>query len=123
MRDVYFFRRSAGYPQLNLVRLPEREAFTKMQFQACHNLFFEAQKVLLVTSLFRNAILKSDSALQQMQVQLLEDGLTKIPNFPRKALECDTKFEEGPFGQEYLGIDVLHKYTWTQVSICTLSCT
>jgi protein unc-80 len=121
VRDVYFFRRSF-YPQLNLVRLPEREAFTKLQFQACHNLFLEAQKVFLVSSLFQNALLKSDSALQQQQAMLLEDGLTKIPNFPRKALECDVKFQDGQFGCQYLGIDIMHKYSWIQVSSFLLQC-
>lgn len=116
VRDVYFFRRSY-YPQLNLVKFVGNEGFMKLQLQAYHNLFLEAQKIFVIYALFKSAEEKSDSAMQQQQAMVLDDGLTKIPNFPRRALECDVRFQEGPLGDEYLGIDVMHKYAWIQVGV------
>ena len=65
--------------------------------------------------LYKNAGQRSDLAIGQQMVMVLEDGLTKLPNFPRKALETDVSFHSGPYGAEFLGIDVMHKYSWIQV--------
>ena len=98
------------------------DAFVKLQSQAYHTLFLEAQKVFLVYSLFVNAEGESEFALQRQQMMLMDDGLTKIPNFPRKALECDVQFQHGPMGAEYLAIDVMHKYVWIQVNTTFIHC-
>ena len=47
----------------------------------------------------------------------LHDELTKLPMFPRKALEADFSLFPRILDRELLTTDMLHKFSWCQVKI------
>ncbi|CAN7996165.1 unnamed protein product, partial [Ixodes pacificus] len=60
------------------------------------------------------AILRTSHQLAP-RVLFLHDELTKLPSFPRKALEADFELYTGKFGKELLGMDTLHKMVWVKL--------
>ena len=59
----------------------------------------------------------STSFCLQNHVAYLHEEFLKLPSFPRKALETEFDMYGGPWGKELFGMDCLHKYSWTKVSI------
>ncbi|EEC09386.1 hypothetical protein IscW_ISCW007182, partial [Ixodes scapularis] len=108
VRDFYFFKRSQ-YPQLTLLKMDPEEAFQAGQQQAFYLHFVEVGKVLMSL-----AILRTSHQLAP-RVLFLHDELTKLPSFPRKALEADFELYTGKFGKELLGMDTLHKMVWVKL--------
>ncbi|XP_077556955.1 unc80, NALCN channel complex subunit isoform X2 [Haemaphysalis longicornis] len=108
VRDFYFFKRSQ-YPQLTLLKMDPEEAFEAGQQQAFCLHFIEVGKVLMSL-----AILRTSHQLAP-RVLFLHDELTKLPSFPRKALEADFELYAGKFGKELLGMDTLHKMVWVKL--------
>ncbi|XP_050045385.1 protein unc-80 homolog [Dermacentor andersoni] len=108
VRDFYFFKRSQ-YPQLSLVKMDPDEAFEAGQQEAFYLHFIEVGKVLMSL-----AILRTSHQLAP-RVLFLHDELTKLPSFPRKALEADFELYTGKSGKELLGMDTLHKMVWVKL--------
>jgi Fe-S cluster biosynthesis and repair protein YggX len=52
----------------------------------------------------------------QTHVNFLHEELTKLPSFPRKALEAEFNLYKGEMGKELYGLDMLHKFAWARVS-------
>ncbi|XP_064455968.1 protein unc-80 homolog isoform X2 [Ornithodoros turicata] len=108
VRDFYFFKRSQ-YPQLTLLKMDPDEAFEALQQQAFSLHLIEVGKVLMSLSILRT------SHQLAPRVLFLHDELTKLPAFPRKALEADFELYSGKFGREVLGMDTLHKMVWVKL--------
>ncbi|RXG53153.1 Protein unc-80-like protein [Armadillidium vulgare] len=95
VRDFYFFKRSQ-YPQLTLVRMEPEAAFEALQKQAFMQKFLEIGKVLLAYSVLKRP---------DQRVFFLHEELTKLPSFPRKALEADFNlYKGGAMDKEIRGI-------------------
>ncbi|XP_055887561.1 protein unc-80 homolog isoform X2 [Biomphalaria glabrata] len=110
VRDFYFFRRNF-YPQLSLVHMNPEDASLALQRRVFLLKFVEVGKVLLL-----QAIMKNTSQHQiQNHVSFLHEELTKLPSFPRKALESEFDMYSGQWGKEIFGMDALHKYSWAKL--------
>ncbi|XP_074657337.1 protein unc-80 homolog [Tubulanus polymorphus] len=117
VRDFYFFRRNF-YPQLSMVHMDSQDAFNSLQKQAFTLKFAEVGKVL-----FSTAVLQSTPPGQmQTHVNFVHEELTKLPSFPRKALEAEFSLYKGPMGQEMYGLDMLHKYVWGKLVSTLFHC-
>lgn len=57
------------------------------------------------------AVLRSNHQLAP-RVLFLHDELTKLPSFPRKALEADFSMYTGKYGKQVLAMDTMHKLCW-----------
>nr|XP_027221615.1 protein unc-80 homolog [Penaeus vannamei] len=109
VRDFYFFKR-AQYPQLLMVHMEPEAAYNALQRQAFTLKLLEIGKVLMAWSILK----RSDQVAQR--VFFLHEELTKLPSFPRKALEADFNlYKGGAMGKEVRGLDQLHKYMWVQL--------
>ncbi|KAH9525120.1 Protein unc-80 [Bulinus truncatus] len=110
VRDFYFFRRNF-YPQLSLVHMNPEDASLALQRRVFLLKFVEVGKVLLLQAIMKN------TSQHQMQnhVSFLHEELTKLPSFPRKALESEFDMYSGAWGQEIFGMDALHKYSWAKL--------
>ncbi|XP_066978451.1 protein unc-80 homolog isoform X1 [Macrobrachium rosenbergii] len=109
VRDFYFFKR-AQYPQLLMVHMEPDAAYNALQRQAFTQKFLEIGKVLMAWSILQ----RPDQVAQR--VFFLHEELTKLPSFPRKALEADFHlYKGGAMGKEVRGLDQLHKYMWVQL--------
>ncbi|XP_064639472.1 protein unc-80 homolog [Lineus longissimus] len=110
VRDLYFFRRNF-YPQLSLVNMDPQDAFNTLQKQAFTMKFVEIGKVMFATEVLQS------TAPHQMQthVNFLHEELTKLPSFPRKALEAEFNLYKGEMGKELYGLDMLHKFAWARM--------
>ncbi|XP_071534011.1 protein unc-80 homolog isoform X8 [Panulirus ornatus] len=109
VRDFYFFKR-AQYPQLLMIHMEPEAAYDALQRQAFTLKLLEIGKVLMAWS-----ILKRPDQMAQ-RVFFLHEELTKLPSFPRKALEADFNlYKGGAMGKEVRGLDQLHKYMWVQL--------
>ncbi|CAH1781834.1 unnamed protein product, partial [Owenia fusiformis] len=110
VRDFYFFRRNF-YPQLTMIHMNPEEAFKTLQKQALTLKTVEIGKVL-----FSKAILDGTPANQlSTHVSFIHEELTKLPSFPRKALEADFGLYKGSLHKEVGGVDMIHKYVWTKL--------
>ncbi|CAG5120059.1 unnamed protein product, partial [Candidula unifasciata] len=108
VRDFYFFRRNF-YPQLSLVHMNPDDAKLALQKRVFMLKFVEVGKVLLT-----NSVMESTPP-HQNHVSFLHEELTKLPSFPRKALETEFDMYSGAWGKEIFGMDSLHKYTWAKL--------
>ncbi|GFR73733.1 Unc-80-like protein [Elysia marginata] len=94
VRDFYFFRRNF-YPQLSLVKMNPDDAKLALQRRVFMLKFVEVGKVLLT-----NAVMESTPAHQvQNHVSFLHEELSKLPSFPRKALEAEFDMYSGGWGK------------------------
>ncbi|GFO03526.1 unc-80-like protein, partial [Plakobranchus ocellatus] len=110
VRDFYFFRRNF-YPQLSLVKMNPDDAKLALQRRVFMLKFVEVGKVLLT-----NAVMESTPVHQlQNHVSFLHEELSKLPSFPRKALEAEFDMYSGGWGKEIFGMDSLHKYSWAKL--------
>ncbi|KAF2352742.1 hypothetical protein FHG87_016501 [Trinorchestia longiramus] len=87
VRDFYFFKR-AQYPQLVMVHMDPAAAREALQLQAFTHKLIEIGKVLMAW-----AVMRQDQVAQR--VFFLHEELTKLPAFPRKALEADFHLYHG----------------------------
>lgn len=62
------------------------------------------------------AVLRSNHQLAP-RVLFLHDELTKLPSFPRKALEADFSMYTGKYGKQVLAMDTMHKLCWVSYVI------
>ncbi|KAK4295652.1 hypothetical protein Pmani_031795 [Petrolisthes manimaculis] len=109
VRDFYFFKR-AQYPQLLMVHMEPDAAYDALQRQAFTLKLLEIGKVLMSWSILK----RNDQVAQR--VFFLHEELTKLPSFPRKALEADFNlYKGGAMGKELRGLDQLHKYMWVNL--------
>ncbi|XP_069159541.1 protein unc-80 homolog isoform X1 [Procambarus clarkii] len=109
VRDFYFFKR-AQYPQLLMIYMEPDAAYDALQRQAFTLKLLEIGKVLMAWSILK----RPDQVAQR--VFFLHEELTKLPSFPRKALEADFNlYKGGAMGKEVRGLDQLHKYMWVQL--------
>ncbi|XP_042207937.1 protein unc-80 homolog isoform X3 [Homarus americanus] len=109
VRDFYFFKR-AQYPQLLMIHMEPDAAYDALQRQAFTLKLLEIGKVLMAWSILK----RPDQVAQR--VFFLHEELTKLPSFPRKALEADFNlYKGGAMGKEVRGLDQLHKYMWVQL--------
>ncbi|CAL4091464.1 unnamed protein product, partial [Meganyctiphanes norvegica] len=109
VRDFYFFKRSQ-YPQLLMVRMEPEAAYNALQRQAFTQKLLEIGKILMAWSILK----RPDQVAQR--VFFLHEELTKLPSFPRKALEADfSLYKGGEMGKELRGLDQLHKYMWVMM--------
>ncbi|OQR76167.1 protein unc-80-like, partial [Tropilaelaps mercedesae] len=139
VRDHYFFKRSQ-YPQLNLIKMEPDTAHAALQMQYFQLHFIEASKAsstsLALSSalntlaengiyslfckqtpadvLMSLAVLRSNHQLAP-RVLFLHDELTKLPSFPRKALEADFSMYTGKYGKQVLAMDTMHKLCWVRL--------
>ncbi|XP_059153938.1 protein unc-80 homolog isoform X2 [Physella acuta] len=110
VRDFYFFRRNF-YPQLSLVHMNPQDAALALQRRVFLLKFIEVGKVLLT-----QAVMKCTPPHQlQNHVSFLHEELSKLPSFPRKALESEFDMYSGVWGKEIFGMDSLHKYSWAKL--------
>uniref|UniRef100_A0A914WE92 Protein unc-80 homolog n=1 Tax=Plectus sambesii TaxID=2011161 RepID=A0A914WE92_9BILA len=110
VRDFYFFHRSF-YPQLNLVRFDPDQALRRMKEMAFTLKFIDTGKVMLTHSILKN----SPEAVIPQRIYFLHDELTKLPAFPRKALEACFGMYGGSLGSELQAMDAMHKFVWVQL--------
>ncbi|XP_050693714.1 protein unc-80 homolog isoform X3 [Eriocheir sinensis] len=109
VRDFYFFKRTQ-YPQLLMVHMEPEAAYDALQRQAFTLKLLEIGKVLMSWSILK----RPDQVAQR--VFFLHEELTKLPSFPRKALEADFNlYKGGAMGKELRGLDQLHKYMWVNL--------
>ncbi|XP_063871430.1 protein unc-80 homolog isoform X10 [Scylla paramamosain] len=109
VRDFYFFKRSP-YPKLQMIKMDVDIAYDALQKQAFTLKLLEIGKVLMSWSILK----RPDQVAQR--VFFLHEELTKLPSFPRKALEADFNlYKGGVMGKELRGLDQLHKYMWVQL--------
>uniref|UniRef100_A0A915IVJ9 Protein UNC80 C-terminal domain-containing protein n=1 Tax=Romanomermis culicivorax TaxID=13658 RepID=A0A915IVJ9_ROMCU len=110
VRDYYFFRRSF-YPQLNFVQMDQDEGEAKMKQMAFAMKFCELGRVLLSYSVLKSA---SENIIPQ-RIYFLHEELTRLPAFPRKALESCFGMYHKTWGKELYGLDMMHKLGWAQL--------
>ncbi|KRZ74078.1 Protein unc-80, partial [Trichinella papuae] len=110
VRDYYPFRRSY-YPELKLVQLEIEEAKKRHWKAAYARKSSELGKVLFTLSLLKHC---PENTLPQ-RVYFLHEELTKLPSFPRIALEPSEHPSDVMWSSDLYGIDVLTKFSWEQL--------
>ncbi|KRY77226.1 Protein unc-80 [Trichinella pseudospiralis] len=110
VRDYYPFRRSY-YPELKLVQLQIEEAKKRHWNAAYARKSSELGKVLFTLSLLKHC---PENTLPQ-RVYFLHEELTKLPSFPRIALEPSEHPSDVMWSSDLYGIDVLTKFSWEQL--------
>ncbi|KFD56195.1 hypothetical protein M513_02973 [Trichuris suis] len=110
VRDYYQFHRS-HYPQLKLVRLELTDAKSLYKKSALARKSVELGKVLFTLSMLRHC---PENTIPQ-RVFFLHEELTKLPSFPRKALEPSEHPSDVMWVPELFGLDVLTKLSWQQL--------
>ncbi|KRX53102.1 Protein unc-80 [Trichinella sp. T9] len=110
VRDYYPFRRSY-YPELKLVQLEIEEAKKRHWKAAYARKSSELGKVLFTLSLLKHC---PENTLPQ-RVYFLHEELTKLPSFPRMALEPSEHPSDVMWSSDLYGIDVLTKFSWEQL--------
>uniref|UniRef100_A0A5S6PYL0 UNC80 domain-containing protein n=1 Tax=Trichuris muris TaxID=70415 RepID=A0A5S6PYL0_TRIMR len=110
VRDYYHFRRS-HYPELKLVRLEPPEAKSLYRKSAFARKSIELGKVLFTLSMLRHC---PENTIPQ-RVFFLHEELTKLPSFPRKALEPSEHPSDVMWIPELFALDVLTKLSWQQL--------
>lgn len=112
VRDFYFFKKT-GPPILQLSRMDSQEGIAALQQAAFTHKLTEMSKVLMTL-----VIMSQDQTAQR--VFFLHEELTKLPAFPRKALDAEFDlFKCKPMGKELLSVNQLHKYAWVQL-VCRM---
>ncbi|CAL8087525.1 unnamed protein product [Calicophoron daubneyi] len=111
IRDFYTFKRNHT-PKLRLRRFGPEESRYLLQENALNLKFQEIGKIL-----FTSAVLGCTPAPQiSNHVFFLHEELTKLPSFPRKALESEFDLYDLPdLGHPLLGMDTVHKLAWCQL--------
>ncbi|CDW58970.1 protein unc 80 [Trichuris trichiura] len=110
VRDYYQFHRS-HYPQLKLVRLELADAKALYKKSALARKSVELGKVLFTLSMLRHC---PETTIPQ-RVFFLHEELTKLPSFPRKALEPSEHPSDAMWVPELFALDVLTKLSWQQL--------
>lgn len=110
VRDFYFFKRSQ-YPQLSLVYIDPEEAYNTVQSHTFHLKLLEIGKALKSLAM----LMRPDQVAQR--VFFLHEELTKLPAFPRKALEVEFHlYRGGHLGEELYCLDRCHKLVWVRMT-------
>ncbi|KAL3318618.1 Protein unc-80 [Cichlidogyrus casuarinus] len=111
VRDFYTFKRNHT-PKLKLEKVNFEDGQKLLQRNAFNQKYQEIGKVL-----FLSTILKFTPPAQiSSHIFFLHEELSKLPSFPRKALEADIGlYDFVGTGRHLYGMDVTHKYTWIQL--------
>ncbi|TGZ66684.1 hypothetical protein CRM22_005205 [Opisthorchis felineus] len=111
IRDFYPFKRNHN-PKLRIKQMEKNDGLHLLQQNALNLKFQEIGKVLFTT-----AVLQCTPSTQiSNHVFFLHEELTKLPSFPRKALESEFGlYGLQELGEPLLGLDTVHKISWCEL--------
>ncbi|CAI2734654.1 unnamed protein product [Schistosoma spindalis] len=108
IRDFYSFKRNHT-PKLRLHQYNKKHGMFLLQQNALSLKFQEIGKVSFTLSVLRC----TPTAQIPNHVFFLHEELTKLPSFPRKALESDFNLYDWPtYGRPLFALDTIHKLSW-----------
>ncbi|XP_018654349.1 hypothetical protein Smp_174230 [Schistosoma mansoni] len=108
IRDFYSFKRNHT-PKLRLRQYDKKHGMYLLQQNALSLKFQEIGKVSFTLSVLRC----TPTAQIPNHVFFLHEELTKLPSFPRKALESDFNLYDWPtYGRPLFALDTIHKLSW-----------
>ncbi|KAK4476002.1 hypothetical protein MN116_001236 [Schistosoma mekongi] len=108
IRDFYSFKRNHT-PKLRLRQFGKKHGMYLLQQNALNLKFQEIGKVFFTLSVLRC----TPTAQIPSHVFFLHEELTKLPSFPRKALESDFGLYDWPtYGRPLFALDTIHKLSW-----------
>ncbi|CAH8674278.1 unnamed protein product [Schistosoma rodhaini] len=108
IRDFYSFKRNHT-PKLRLRQYDKKHGMYLLQQNALSLKFQEIGKVFFTLSVLRC----TPTAQIPNHVFFLHEELTKLPSFPRKALESDFNLYDWPtYGRPLFALDTIHKLSW-----------
>ncbi|CAH8584739.1 unnamed protein product [Schistosoma turkestanicum] len=111
IRDFYSFKRNHT-PKLRLRQYDKNHGMYLLQQNALSMKFQEIGKVFFTLSVLQC----TPTAQIPNHVFFLHEELTKLPSFPRKALESDFNLYEWPtYGRPLFALDTIHKLSWCQL--------
>ncbi|KAH8865931.1 Protein unc-80 like [Schistosoma japonicum] len=108
IRDFYSFKRNHT-PKLRLRQFDKKHGMYLLQQNALNLKFQEIGKVFFTLSVLRC----TPTAQIPNHVFFVHEELTKLPSFPRKALESDLGLYDWPtYGRPLFALDTIHKLSW-----------